>query len=297
MTTTYREATSADTRTLYDVSERATADFARRQGYPWEADPADAALWRKRQPMFEHLAATAERCWLAELDGEAIGYARSVMHDGTRELTEFFVLPGRQSAGVGGELLRRAFPAEGAARRLIVATSELRALARYMKAGVYARCPIFDFRRAPEAVTYASDLMFEPIAEPGTVRETLAAIDKAVLGYRKDSDHAWLASQRAGFVARRGGEAVGYGYVGEDSGPFAALRAQDLAALLAHAETLAHARGVTDLGFEVPLVNRVAVDYLLGRGYKLQAFFAFLMSDSPWGRFENYVLFSPPYFV
>jgi hypothetical protein len=261
-------------------------------------DPADPALWARRRPMFEYLAATAERCWLAvDEAGQVVGYARSVWHDGTRELTEFFVLPGQQAAGVGGELLARAFPAEGATRRFIVATSEIPALARYLKAGVFARFPIYDFRGGPTVARVESDLTFEALDQTESTRTALAAIDQTVLGFHKDGDHAWLAGQREGFVARRAGAIVGYGYVGDDMGPIAATAEGDLPALLAHAENLAHRRGLEEVGFEVPLINRAAVGHLLGRGYRLHPFFAFLMSDEPFGRFENYVLFSPPFFV
>lgn len=229
--------------------------------------------------------------------GQLIGYARSILNEGVRELTEFFVLPGQQSAGVGAELLARAFPAAGASRRFIIATSDARALARYLKAGVYPRFPIYEFRRAPQAVAAKSDLRFAPMAPAGDDSERLAAIDQAVLGYRRNALHAWLATQRAGFMAWRGPDPVGYGYVGDDMGPVAALAETDLPALLAHAERQAHARGLTEIGFEVPLINRAAVDYLLARGFQMQRFFAFLMSDEPFGAFERYVVYSPPFFV
>jgi hypothetical protein len=298
MTITFREATPQDSHALFLISEHSAGDFARRQGYPFDEASNDPALWARRQPLFDYLAAQGERCWLAEDEtGTAIGYARSVVHGTVRELTEFFVLPGRQSAGVGRELLARAFPSAGAERRFIVATSDARALARYLKAGVYARFPIFDFRRAPEAASVESDLRFETMTALDHVRDALASIDEAVLGYRKERDHAWLAAQRSGFVAKRGEDVVGYGYVGDDTGPLAVRAADDMPALLAHAETLANARGVRNLGFEVPLINRAAVDHLLRRGFRLQPFFAFMMSDAPFGQFENYVLFSPPFMV
>src|SRR5262245_46227709 len=52
-------------------------------------------------------------------------------------------------------------------------------------------------------------------------------------------------------------------------GPFAVLDPNDFPAVLAHAETQAHALGAESVGFEVPLINKIVVDYLLGRGYKL----------------------------
>jgi hypothetical protein len=48
---------------------------------------------------------------------------------------------------------------------------------------------------------------------------------------------------------------------------------------------------------QLPLVNRHAVDYLLGRGFQLEDFTVFFMSDEPFGRFENYVFTSPPFFM
>jgi ribosomal protein S18 acetylase RimI-like enzyme len=295
MTHTYRRATPDDNRCLFEVSELALADLARRKGYPWDEVTDDEALWAQRRPLYEHLAVAAEQCWLAEDEaGQVIGYARSVRQDGVLELTELFVRPGQQSAGVGRELLARAFSTEGR-QRYIVATSDTRALARYLKAGLSVHFPIFEFRGTPEAVTVPTDLRLEPMGADAV--ELAAGVDRAVLGYRRDADHAWLAQTREGFLARRDRDVVGYVYCGEDSGPIAALAAEDLPALLAHAETFAHARGAANLSFEVPLVNRQAVAHLLARGYQMQSFFAFLMSDGPVGHFENYVLFSPPYFI
>ncbi len=64
----------------------------------------------------------------------------------------------------------------------------------------------------------------------------------------------------------------------------------------AHAETEAALKG-TEFSVEVPMVNLAAVDYLLSRGCKLESFFEFFMADAPFGKFENYVLTSPPFFV
>ena len=67
-------------------------------------------------------------------------------------------------------------------------------------------------------------------------------------------------------------------------------------AALAHAETRAHSLGLGECGFEVPLINSAAVQYRLGRGYQMHECFAFLMCDKPFGKFENYIFFSPPFF-
>ena len=62
---------------------------------------------------------------------------------------------------------------------------------------------------------------------------TLAEIDKATLGFQRDVDQQWFLANRRGFLYLRDGRPVGYGYVGENSGPFALLDAADFPAVLA----------------------------------------------------------------
>lgn len=296
MTITFRPGELADSFTAYKIFEASLADFALRLGMVADQTSGDPEAWDKRRPLYEHLACTAAHFWIA-LEGERpIGYARSIERDGVLELTEFFVLPEAQSAGVGRELLRRAFP-DGARHRTIIATSDLRALGRYLRAGVYPRFPIYFLGRAPEPVTVKSDLEVVEIRDSEAALAALARLDKAVIGHRREADHQYLLTTRQGFVYQRAGQPVGYGYAGANNGPFALLEGADFPAVLAHAETLAHARGATRTGFEVGMINAAAVDYLLGRGYRLDAFFAFFMSSVPAGRLENYIFTSPPFFM
>jgi hypothetical protein len=198
---------------------------------------------------------------------------------------------------VGRELLARCFPAKGATHRIVVATIDQRATARYLKAGVYARFPIYFFERPPEAVQLSTDLQIEPLAPTPEALETLGELDRAVLGHRRDVDHAWLLETRQGYLYRRDAQAVGYGYIGERSGPFALLHEQDFPAVLAHAEREAVAQGYTELGLDVPAINRAAVDHLLARGFQIDAFFTLLLSDAPLAGFERYVCTTPTFFL
>jgi hypothetical protein len=45
------------------------------------------------------------------------------------------------------------------------------------------------------------------------------------------------------------------------------------------------------------MINRAAIDYLLGRGFQLDGFFPFTMTDVPFGKFENYILTNPPFIL
>lgn len=301
MTVIYRPGTLEDSFAVYRVFHTSILDFGERANMmpiTGGADPAVLAeLWPKRRSLFEHLARTAHAFWIAEADEKVVGYARSLLRDGVQELTEYFVLPEYQSAGVGRELLARAFSEVGAHRRVIIATVDPRALARYLKVGVYPRFPIYNLARLPEAgVAVESDLVIQPFAAPPQSLAVLRALDTQVLGYTRDADHAWLALERQGYFYLRNDKPVGYGYIGDRSGPFAVLEESDWPAVLAHFEAEAAAQGV-DFAVEAPLINRRAVDYLLRRGCRLDDFFAFFMSDSPFGRFENYLCTAPPFFM
>ena len=92
------------------------------------------------------------------------------------------------------------------------------------------------------------------------------------------------------------GKIVGYGYVGSGNGPFAVLDDNDFPAVLAHAESLMAEKG-GEFGAEVPLVNVKAIQYFIERRYQIDSFSALLMSNVPFGRFENYLCFSPEFFL
>ncbi len=285
---------------MFDVFLESILDLGRRTGsmpITGGDDPrVIPRLWETRQPLFDHLARSADQFWLAERQGHVVGYARSIVRAGLRQLTEFFVLPGEQSAGVGRELMARAFPAEPKRRRAIVASTDARAQARYLKAGHFPFFPIFYFSRLAQDEPHASDLAFEPVTSSRVVLEALRGMDQAVLDLHRDEEHEWLLANRVGYLYRRRGRVVGYGYLGPSAGPFAILDPRDWAAVLAHAEADAARRGET-FGVEVPTVNREAVHFLLRRGCRLDSFFSLFMADRPFGRFENYIFTSPPFFL
>jgi GNAT superfamily N-acetyltransferase len=288
-------------RNANDVAERSFDDLAQRNGWNDGAAPIDeAGLQREleaQRTVYEHLTETAEQFWVAERSGKMVGVARSTLRDGLRQLTELFVLPEAQAAGVGRELLRRAFPLAGAANRCILATPDLPAMAMYLKAGVSIRFPNYGFHGAPRTTAISTDLTFETITVSPEDLTRLARIDQTVLGHRRDVDHRWLLADRQGFLYLRNGEVAGYGYIGGMSGPYALLDAADFPAVLAHAETLAAAEGRPSFSVVVPMVNETAVRYLLARGFRLDPFFSYLMSDRPLGQFDRYIETRPTFFL
>lgn len=299
----FRQGTPEDSYTVLEILYHSLMDLNRRSGLLPEneqvaLDEVERA-WEGSRSFFEHLAQTAESFWVVEKESRPIGYARSILRSGMRELTELFILPGRQSAGLGRELMRLVFPppSEGVEHRCIIATTDLRGLVLYLRSGVYPRFPIYFFGRKPDLRIVDSDLEMLPISNSEENLNIIGGIDEIVLGHRRDEDHRWFLSSRQGYLYVQGESPVGYGYVGQDSGPFALLEADDIPAVLAHAENQAAEIGVEYFGFQVPMINKQAVDILLEWKYRMEPLFYFFMSDQPFGKFENYIFTNPIYFL
>lgn len=302
MDISYRKANHEDNFSTFEVFLKSIMDYSERagvEGITGGADPEKInKLWERRRSLWEHLSHTCDQFWLAENEnGQAIGYARSIVRGDHRELTEFFVAPGHQSVGVGKELISRTFPND-TPHRSIIATTDFRALARYLKSGVYPFTTGLYLERVPEKVDFESDLQFEIAENSDATLQTLAEIDSVILGHRRDVDHRFLMQDRTLYFYKRDNAVVGFGYINKDYyGPFAILDKKLFPALLAHAETQAHQLGAEHVGFETPAINTIAVDYLMSRGYRIEGFLTSILSNEPFGKFENYLLSSPPFFL
>jgi GNAT superfamily N-acetyltransferase len=285
----FRTGTADDLLAAHSLFLNSISDLVWRIGIqdsdrvPTEQERAEElARWR---PLLEFLTRTADQYWIAERGGEMVGIARSVLRDGVRELTEFFVSPHAQSDGIGRELLARAMP-PGARRSYIMATLDLRAQALYHKLGLYQACAVFTFFQelqhlTPPPAPAPNDLTIVPITLDHL--PMLAKLDQATHGHRRDVDHEWLMENRSGFLLLREQRAVGYGYIGEYfSGPFVMINEADFIPALIHAEQIAFDHGFESVGLDVPMLNRTAVKYLLDRGYQMSPFFCFYMcSEKP----------------
>ena len=293
-----RPGTLDDNHACGAVLVEAINDLGRRNGSIDDGSALDLEVeWPRWRPFFEHIGRTAAEFWVAEgSDGDLIGYARSIDRGGMFELTEFFVRPSIQSQRLGRDLLDRAFPLGRGHLRLIIATTDVRALSRYLRADVVPRFPVVTFTGTSREVALVDGLEIQPLDLERDL-DAVHTIDDAVLGHRREVDHRWFAEQRDGHRYVRDGRVVGYGYVGltdgGGGGPFAVLDSSDLPAVMAHAERRRHELGAAETAFEVALHNRAAVDHLLARGYRMDPFLTLVCSSAPFGRFDRYLFCSP----
>jgi GNAT superfamily N-acetyltransferase len=300
----FRPGTPADSRLAYDLFVPTIDELGSRTGGGANATSTElpSRAWERRQSLFEHLAETGDAWWFAEDEstGQAIGYARSIVRDGTRELTEFFVLPAAQGAGVGKGLLERTFSGDGVVHRSIVATVDPKAIARYLQTGLDGKVAMVFVEGTPRPIAIDTDLVREPIDPDSVPFDELGVIDRAALGFRRDPDQRWLARERPGWLYRRDGVAVAYAYHPIEpswGGPYATLDPADLPVLLADAETHAAATGQRTITFDMALTARAAFDHLLPRGFRVDPFMMLYFTDGPTDGLAGYVLTSPPFFA
>ncbi len=295
-----RRRTPDDARACHEVLWASVTDLGVRHGTPLHGSATE--WWASGESLQSFLAAHAAEWWVAEEPdgGTLIGYGRSIERGGLLELVELFVLPTRQSAGVGRALIDRAFPLGRGDIRSIIATTDVRAVSRYYRADTVARFPMLTLGGVPAKAQAAGNMTADPIdVESETDRRVLREIDRWVLEYpREEAEIHWLLQDREGFLYRRNEEAIGFAFVGKDGvGPVAVLDAGDLPAILLHVEGRAFAADIDRIEFQVPAPNEVATRHLLSRGFRLDPWVNLLMSNRPFGRFDRLVSFGPPVFL
>src|SRR5918992_131207 len=238
---TFRHGTPDDSRRCHNLLWTSATDLGQRHNTPLDGSADD--WWGGMEPVHAFLAQHAAEWWVAEApgDGELIGYARSIERGGLFELTELFVRPGSQSKGVGRQLLERAFPLGRGEVRVILATTDVRATARYYAAGTSAMFPHFTLTGRPHRDTARDGVTIEPIGTDAAALATVTEIEAAAVDYPRGSEELrWLAEARPGYLALRDGTPIGFAFVTKTAaGPAAVLDAEDMPALLTAVEVLA----------------------------------------------------------
>jgi GNAT superfamily N-acetyltransferase len=161
----------------------------------------------------KHIVETGA-AFVAEQDGRVIGHATAITRGSIAYLTDLFVHPALQSSHIGTELLKHAFPTDAPLTHCTCASTDPRALALYIRAGMQPQWPHFNLR------------LNEPVRDarwqsPIEIREASADLaeferwDMRLSGRSRPQEHTfWRQQQRAvplWFYDRD--EVVGYCYV------------------------------------------------------------------------------------
>jgi GNAT superfamily N-acetyltransferase len=148
--------------------------------------------------------------WVAERDGELAGCALALMRDGLWGLSLLVVAPGRQSSGLGRELLARAYAHGGDAvrGRVVLASLDPRALRAYSRLGLTAH-PCLRAIGVPQGVRAPAGVRDGTLADLPLTE----AVDRHVRGVPHGDD---IAAQLEAGMSMLVAPERGYAVVGGD---------------------------------------------------------------------------------
>jgi GNAT superfamily N-acetyltransferase len=157
---------------------------------PEPRSPERGAQWVGRT--LHYLRTDPGGCWVADVDGEMVGFATSFTRELMWILASYAVRPGLQGHGVGKALLAAAlYHGRGCLRGMLSASADPRAVRRYRAAG---------FSLHPQMhLAGALDRSAIPVVEKvrdGAVAdlELMDSVDRRIRGAAHGRDHEWLLS-------------------------------------------------------------------------------------------------------
>jgi ribosomal protein S18 acetylase RimI-like enzyme len=218
-----------------------------------------------RPPAFQlfSLKDDPDGLWVAEADGQIVGFALSWVCDDLWFLAELFVATGQQGRGVGNELLARTFEHAGKAgatnRSLITFAFNVVSQGLYIRHGLFPRLPIYLISVARDALMprlRGEKLRSTPIEPTAAGLKKLVQFDVDALGISREKHHRYLLNDGTikGVLFHDHNDCIGYAYVSATGhvGPLAVARASEMAGAFRTALDLAVARGAGQVSAFLP---------------------------------------------
>ncbi len=160
----------------------------------------------------QHVLQTG-KLYVAEQDDKVLAFAGAITRGNISFLTDLFVWPSHQSGQLGKTLLHTVLPQDEHIH-CTVSSSDPRALALYIRAGMRPKWPHFALRlqkptQAWDRVSEIEVIKADP-ADPALIRW-----DAQISGRSRPEDHLfWVREQRAvPLWFQRQGQTIGYGYI------------------------------------------------------------------------------------
>ena len=206
-----------------------------------------------------HLLSTdPQRCFVAESDGEIIGYVAAWLRGDDWFLGSLFIAPPVHGRGVGSRLLDAVWGADGVRRRTLTDAIQPVSNALYARRGLVPTTPLLTFVGAPRSGA-------PTLRAAGDA--SLADIDLRAYGFDRSVDHQYWGGIAARTLWLRDGAPAAYSYrfPGGSIGPVAGLDPEAAAAALQG--ELAQADGPVLV--RIPGSSRALVRRALATGLRL----------------------------
>jgi ribosomal protein S18 acetylase RimI-like enzyme len=241
--------------------------------------------------------------WLAEADGEILGFAFSWVCGDLWFLAELFVAPGQQGRGIGKELLTRTFEharkAGATNKALITFTFNVVSQGLYIRHGLFPRFPIYFFSIERDALMQrlqGEKLRWTYIEDTASDLNRLREIDSGVLGISRERHHRYLLSDNTlrGYFFHAQGDCIGYAYVSAAGhvGPLAVAQSTAMGVAFTTALNVAAGSGASQVSAFLPGANEMALGTAAEHGMRI-TFPMVLVSSRDFGDWTRYLPRNP----
>jgi len=218
--------------------------------------------------------------WLAEADGEILGFAFSWVCGDLWFLAELFVAPGQQGRGIGKELLTRTFEharkAGATNKALITFTFNVVSQGLYIRHGLFPRFPIYFFSIERDALMQrlqGEKLRWTYIEDTASDLNRLREIDSGGLGISRERHHRYLLSDNTlrGYFFHARDDCIAYAYVSATGhvGPLAVVRPTAMGVAFTTALNLAAGSGASQVSAFLPGTNEMALGIAAEHGMRI----------------------------
>jgi ribosomal protein S18 acetylase RimI-like enzyme len=296
MPVVFRPAQAQELERAEELVVRSINDLTERHGF------GPMATLRPVQFQLFSLRDDPDGFWVAEDQGEMLGFAFSWICGELWFLAELFVKPGHQGRGIGDELLKRTLEhaqKRGATNKALIAISFNRASqGLYIRHGLYPRLPIYNFGVTRDVLTarlQGAQLRCVPLEETASHLHSLAQIDAEALGVSRERHHGYLINGDAieGFLLYANDDCVGYAYISDGHiGPLAVARTNIMGTAFRTALNLAAESGSSQASAFLPGTNEEALGVAVEHGMRI-TFPMVLMSTRDFGDWTRYLPRNP----
>jgi ribosomal protein S18 acetylase RimI-like enzyme len=295
--TVFRPARAEELQQAQELVVRSINDLTERHGF----GPM-AAL---RSPDFQlfSMRDDPDGLWVAEADGEMLGFAFSWVCGGLWFLAELFVSPVHQGRGIGNELLTRTLEQArkvGATNKaLITFTFNTISQGLYIRHGLFPRLPIYFFNVEHDALIarfQGEELRYTDIEQTAAHRACLAQIDASTVGISREKHHRYLLNDTTtrGILFYAGRDCIGYAYVNSNGhiGPVAVAEPNAMGAAFRTTLKIAAGTGASQVSAFLPGVNDATLSIAAAHGMRI-TFPMVLVSAREFGDWTRYLPRNP----
>jgi ribosomal protein S18 acetylase RimI-like enzyme len=296
MPVVFRPARAEELQAAEDLVAHSINDLTERYGF--------GPIASSRQPHFQMFSLEDDPAglWVAEEDGDLVGFAFSWVCGDFWFLAELFVAPGHQGSGIGDRLLQRTLEhagARGATNKALITFAFNRASqGLYIRHGLFPRTAIYGFgvgRQALAGHLRGAPVGTVPLEDTPSHLQTLARIDVDVLGVSREKHHRYLigGGAKRGVLLLADGDCIGYAYLSDGHiGPLAAAEPSAMAPVFRTVLHLAAESGASEISAFLPGASETALRTAIEHGMRI-TFPLVLMSERDFGDWTRYLPRNP----